>query len=253
MKEQMKYCLFLLLILCGCHKVDDPLSPEELTKIDPLTGSYIYPVERSEHKLFEMGWDRYYDTCIIPVRILNHLTDQGLVESCLNYPPFFNLFYFDNYQDGFDRIVSESNVFHELFERKNIASILISKYESSEVDSFVVSNYSQKGIYTLQYLEIILSQNQIISKISIQQKNKLMSEVIRKYDYRKTILKEEPFSSVISSLILGRNLKTLNYNSFKIALSQNQNLENFLAKGAYYDTTSVSKIIYYTRAYLQKN
>jgi len=247
----MRYCFFLLLILYGCHKVDDPLSPEELAKIDSLTGSYIYPVERSESKLFEMGWDRYYDTCVIPERILNHLTDPGLIESCLNYPPFFNLFYFDNYQDGFDRIVSESNVFDELFERKDIASKLISKYESSEVDSFIVSNCIQKGVYTLQYLEIILSQYQILYKISIPQKEELMREVIRKYEYRKTILKEELFPSVISTLILGRNLKTLNYGSFKTALSQNQNLENFLVKGAYYDTTSVSKIIFYTRAYLK--
>lgn len=247
----MKYWVFLLLMFCGCHKVDDPLSPDELAKIDSMTGSFIYPVERSEDKLFEMGWDRYYDTCLIPERILKHLTNEGLIESCLNYPPFFNLYYFDNYQDGFDRIVSESNVFEELFARKDIASKLISKYESSEVDSFIVSNYTQKGIYTLQYLEIILSQNQILNKILIPRRKELMREVIKKYEYRETLLEEELFSSVISALILGRNLKTLDYDSFKTALSQNQYLESFLEKGAFYDTISVSKIIIYTRAYLK--
>jgi len=249
----MKYYIILLLILYSCHK-DDFLTPEEIAKIDPVTGSYIYPVERSEQKLFELGWDKYYDTCIIPAKILNHLTDEGLIESCLNYPPFFNLFYFDYNQDGFDRIHMESNVFDELFIRKNIANKLISKYESLEVDSFILSNYSQHGTFTLIYLEIILAQNQIISQMSTQEKEELIREVINKYEYRTYVLKEELYSSVVSAIILGRILKILKYDSFMKALDQDQGLcAFFIEKGTFWDTISTSKIIFYSREYLKQN
>jgi hypothetical protein len=239
-------------MLYSCHKENDPLTPEEIAKIDPLTGSYLYPVERSERKLFELGFDKYYDTCIIPAKILNHLTDEGLIESCLNYPPFFNLFYFDNNQDGFDRIVNESNVFDELFTRKDIASKLISKYETLEVDSFILSNYIQQGTFSLMYLEIILSQNLILGQMSTQEKDGLIREVIRKYEYRDTVLNEELFSSVVSALILGRILKIVRYDSFMTALSQNQLIGVFLERAAFYDTISTSKIIFYTREYLNQ-
>src|ERR1035437_3294081 len=149
----MKYYLIILLVLFSCHKHDDQdllpdLTADEIAKIDSLTGAYIFPVERSQIKLFEMGWVSYYDTCIVPNNILKHLSDDGLIQTCFNYPPYFNIFYFDYYQDGFNRIFSECNIFNEIYIRKGIANKLISKYESLEVDSFILSNYIIKGTFT---------------------------------------------------------------------------------------------------------
>jgi hypothetical protein len=247
----MKYLIVLLFLLTCCNKVEDTLTLEEMAKIDSKTGSYIYPVERGEQKLFELGFDKYYDTCIIPTNILHHLTSEGLIASCLNYPPYFNIFYFDNYQDGFDRIVSKSNVFTELFSRKDVASRLISKYNNQVVDPFVVDNYVQKGTFTIIYLEILLSQEQSINQMSFQMKDKVIKEVLQKIDYRNTVLKEQLFSSVISSLILGRVLKSMQYSNFIAALKQDQNLSAFLKKGTYYDTISTSKIIIFSQEYIK--
>lgn len=248
----MKFYVIIFLLLCSCNKYDDSLSPEELTKIDSLTGSYIYPVERSEKKLFELGWERYYDTCMVPSNILNHLTDQGIIESCLNYPPFFNIFYFDNYQDGFNHILEESNVFDGLFARRNISGKLISRYQSFEVDSFNLSNFLQKGTTSLFYLEIILAQNQIIKRLSIIEKREIIKEAFQKYEYREMVLNEELFSSIASALLVGRIFKTIQYDEFMKTLLQDQSLNTFLEKGAFYDTTSASKIFYYSREYLKK-
>ena len=179
----MKYYFIFFFVLCSCHKHNDQdiqevlpdLTPDEIAKIDSLTGAYIFPVERSELKLFEMGWDRYYDTCVVPKNILKHLSDDGLIVTCLNYPPYFNIFYFDRYQDGFNRIASESNIFNEIYIRKGIATKLISKYESLEVDSFMSIYYNDNKPFTIQYLEILLAQNQIIVKMSGAEKDQLIS------------------------------------------------------------------------------
>ena len=252
----MKYYLIFLIVLCSCHKDDDQdllpdLSPDEIAKIDSLTGAYLFPVERSQIKLFEMGWVSYYDTCIVPNNILKHLSDDGLIQTCFNYPPYFNIFYFDKYQDGFNRIFSESNIFNEIYNRKGITNKLISKYESLEVDSCILSNYVIKGTFTIQYLEILLAQNQLISKMSGPEKKQLITDVLSKYEFRKAILKEEIFSSVISSLILGRILKSIRYNSFLTAVTKDPSIEFFLEKGTFYDTLSTSQIITYSKEYLK--
>jgi hypothetical protein len=254
----MKYYLIILLALCSCHKHDDQdvlpdLTPDEIAKIDSLTGAYIFPVERSELKNFEMGWDRYYDTCIVPNNILKHLSDDGLIQTCFNYPPYFNIFWFDRYQDGFNRIFSECNIFNEIYIRKGIANKLISKYESLEVDSFIRfrSNVFIKGTFTIQYLEILLAQNQLIGKMSGSEKEQLITDVLSKYEFRRTILNEEIFSSVISSLILGRILKSIQYKSFLTAVTKDPSLDFFLEKGTFYDTLSTSQIITYSKEYLK--
>jgi hypothetical protein len=258
----MKYYFIFLILLFSCHKDDDndplpyplpDLTPEEIAKIDSLTGAYIFPVERSELKLFEMGWDRYYDTCLVPKNILKHLNDDGLIQTCLNYPPYFNIYYFDNCQDGFNRIFIECNIFNEIYLRKGIAIKLISKYESLEVDSFNLSNYFTKGAFTIQYLEILLAQNQLIGKMLDAEKKQLIVAVLSKYEYRTTILKEDIYSSGMSSLILGRILKSIPYNSFLTAVNEDSNLEFFLEKGSLYDTFSTSKIITYSKEYLKNN
>jgi hypothetical protein len=259
----MKYYFIFLILLSSCHKDDnndplpDPLpdlTTDEIAKIDSLTGAYIFPVERSELKLFEMGWDRYYDTCVVPKNILKHLTDDGLIVTCLNYPPYFNIFYFDYYQEGFNRILSECNIFNEIYIRKGIVTKLISKYESLEVDSIKSIYYTDKKPFTIRYLEILLAQNQIIGKMSGAEKKQLIAEVLSKYEYRKTILKEEIFSSVISSLILGRILKSIQYKNFLTALNdKDSNLGFFLAEGTFFDTLSASQIITYSKEYLKNN
>ena len=252
----MKYYLIILLALCSCHKDDDQdvlpdLTPDEIAKIDSLTGAYIFPVERSELKLFEMGWNRYYDTCVVPTNILKHLSDDGLIQTCFNYPPYFNIFYFDRYQDGFNRIFSECNIFNEIYIRKGITNKLISRYESLEVDSFMRVNYADMEPFTIQYLEILLAQNQLIGKMSALEKEQLITDILSKYEFRKTILKEEIFSSGISSLILGRILKSIQFNSFLIAVTKDPSLAYFLEKGTFYDTLSMSQIITYSKEYLQ--
>jgi hypothetical protein len=187
----------------------------------------------------------------LPPKILDHLTDAGLIESCLNYPPFFNLFYFESYQDGYDRILKESNVFNELYSRNGIESKLLARYKSSEVDSFNIIQIL-KGNPTIQYLEMVLSQNQVLSKVSLNKKE-LIQEIIRKHEYRTTVLKEDTFSSVISGLILGRTLKMLNYQSFIKEINLNSRLNIFLEKGSCYDTTSTNVIIKYSKEYLKSN
>jgi len=255
----MKYYFIFLILLSSCHKNDDndplpDLTADEIAKIDSLTGAYIFPVERSELKLFEMGWDRYYDTCVVPTNILKHLTDEGLIQTCLNYPPYFNIFYFDRYQDGFNRIYSECNIFDEIYYRKGITARLISKYESLEVDSFMREHYYNMEPFTIRYLEILLAQNQLIDKMSGTEKDQLIRGVLSKYEYRRTILNEEIFSSVISSLILGRILKSIRYKNFLTALDDNNsNLNFFLEKCTFYDTLSTSQIITYSKEYLENN
>jgi hypothetical protein len=87
--------------------------------------------------------------------------------------------------------------------------------------------------------------------MSALEKEQLITDVLSKYEFRKTILKEEIFSSGISSLILGRILKSIQFNSFLIAVTKEPSLAYFLEKGTFYDTLSMSQIITYSKEYLQ--
>ena len=120
----------------------------------------------------------------LPDEMLKSMTTDELIESVLEYPFFSDIYAFDNIQCGFDIMYSTFNGVRELSTRKDAASTLLNKYNNEKVITNEKSEDSD--VFRITNMEILLSQNFVLSQFTENEKNYFVDIVSDKYE-QKTI------------------------------------------------------------------
>jgi hypothetical protein len=100
--------------------------------------------------------------CQIPEKILVSLPTEELTDICLQYPLLYDVFAFDNLNNGLDKLFSDFNGIRELYKRKNFSGSLVKRYvQKIQNFSFLDGETSdlEKGyfIISVSALEVLLS------------------------------------------------------------------------------------------------
>ena len=113
----------------------------------------------------------------IPDACLEILYTKGLLETCLEFPYNIDMLLSDNYQRGFNSLVANFNGFRELFERPDLVSVLLNKY--NELAEYVKSVYLlesvERGMLSLRMFifEFILAQDVVLENLNTEQEREL--------------------------------------------------------------------------------
>lgn len=151
------------------------------------TSGYEYPIKPGAKEWVEIGdtFDRV-KACQIPVEKLEELSTEELIESVLNYPFIMDIYAYDTLQQGFESVTERFNGLNELLDRDDAAMKLLSKYRSVEVVE-VLDEESDKLIFDLANLEVILGQAKIIEQLDDDLKIVLEKEIESKYLLKKNV------------------------------------------------------------------
>lgn len=170
--------------------------------------------------------------CQIPQEILNAVSTNELLELCIKYPLLNDIYAFNDTSEGLNKLIKDFNGIRELLSRKDIDELLLNKY-SKQLDNELIldskdSNFD-KGEYIvlISTLELLLSIDEIQIKLPLLSKKKIMSELWRGYEMKKT--KNIYFQGI--------GFKT-NFSAMSRILSsaeENKALINSLSKGNYDD------------------
>ena len=125
--------------------------------------TWDYPVKpgTEEWKKFQSN-EEMVKACQIPESILQSLSTNELIDICLHYPLIYDVFAFNNTDEGLDKLFSDFNGIRELYKRKDASNNLIKRY-IQKVHSFSLLNENrselEKGdfIVAVDMLELILS------------------------------------------------------------------------------------------------
>jgi hypothetical protein len=175
----------------------------EITKIWDSSTSY-------ENKL---------SACQIPEKLLHEMSTENLIKTCLKFPFLLDVYVFDNVQQGFDRILSNFNGIKELYLRNDAATVLLSYYKKNKSEYLdkpylIEKKYEKqrgKFVIELDNLELLLSQYEILEKLTKNERLILAKECIEKHDKKcenNDLYGIENIHSTI--LILGRLLQQEN-------------------------------------------
>jgi hypothetical protein len=122
-----------------------------------------YPVKpgTEEWKKFTSN-EEMVKACQIPDKILLSISTEDLTELCLRYPLLYDVFAFDNLNNGLDKLDSDFNGIRELYKRKDVSNSLSKRYVQKVQDfSFLDGKESdvEKGyfIISVSALEVLLS------------------------------------------------------------------------------------------------
>ncbi|MGC9342170.1 MAG: hypothetical protein ACP5E3_05680, partial [Bacteroidales bacterium] len=205
MKKFLHY-LFIIpfLIVLGCSK--NPCD-------DLDNGAYKYPEPETRDKSADI-----YEFFNIPEPILQCISTDGLIESCITYPHIVLVWTRNSLQQGFDYIERKFNGFDELWRRNDKIEALIDLYSQLDFERDW-TNYSdaENGKYSFNiiYHEIIIAQEEILTELTDSQKLELFQLVLEKLKIK--MLKYQEFGGLGvagSVAILARIMKNDQYQPF---------------------------------------
>ena len=119
----------------------------------------------------------------LPEYILKKMTTDELIEAVLNYPFFSDIYAFNSIKVGEGDLFKEFNGFEELFKRNDAAEDILKAYQKEPVLSSENSN-GNGDIFRLNYLEILLLNDNIIPKMSDSQLDELYNAISDKQEQK---------------------------------------------------------------------
>ena len=142
----------------------------------------------------------------IPDACLKILSTKGLLETCLEFPYLSDIFFYNDYQTGFNALVHEFNGYSELLKRPDLINVLIEKYAGigAEIPAIRLQSDISLGRFSFRLfvLEFILAQDIVVENFSKEQEKTL---VLLSFE-NKEIINNNPDIFNSSTHAVARNL-----------------------------------------------
>ena len=205
---------------------------------------YIYNInpQNKEWKEFKTEEERLL-ALQIPIYILNNISKDDLIISCINFPAFGHYTAFNSNQKGFDYVYKNFNGLQELFNREDAGEKVLNIYSKLSIYNFQINKFGIDTTFTTiryNFFELIIAQEKIIKQLSNEQKTKLIEIALQNY---KNKLNSKSFNSLIcitpTVLIIGRTLNILKPNIF----DKKEYILNFLITSELFDANLLEIII----------
>lgn len=150
--------------------------------------AYVFPKYQGEEAL---DYNQILEFNQVPEKVLANMSTEGLVETCLNYPLFSIGMITSNESmyAGFKKTCTEFYGLQELFKREDAGGEIFELYKNMTFSE--VKQSDKYPIFRLKYLEYILSQEEILSRLTIEEreelKNVCINGMIEKYHKSDTL------------------------------------------------------------------
>jgi hypothetical protein len=158
--------IFLTIVTFSCSK--NPCDDLE-------SGVYVYP--DANGKSLEENLQLYK----IPEQVLQCISTDGLIQSCISYPEMRMIWTRNSLQQGFDFIEDKCNGFDELWIREDKNRCLIDFYKQLNFErNWADYTLLENGQYVddiIRY-ELILAQEEVLLDLTEQQKPELFQIVL---------------------------------------------------------------------------
>jgi hypothetical protein len=145
------------------------------------TDAYVFPVTPADTPEIWAGFQSHQEmteVCQIPYYILETISTEGLIQTCLNYPMLANVLFTDSVESGFRGQRARFNGLYELSAREDAAYELLRIFLLIDPGALkTIDNSSDSLQY--RYFCFILAQDEIITQLAPEQKRLLIRAVRR--------------------------------------------------------------------------
>jgi hypothetical protein len=185
------------------------------------------------------------DACQVPDGILESISVNGLIETCLDYPLLNNMFFYTSIQYGTEKQMENFNGFNELSVRSNAATFLLARYKLT--DPLVPpEGYALSRSYNLHFIHfaMILAQPVFIQQLTSSERKELINEAINKYDVE--LRNPDTFGIIdlkAAALIMGRTMMAEDYKPFMKEVNRSEMMKEFLTNADIKDNLEILNIV----------
>ena len=201
--------------------------------------AWDYPVKpgMEEWNRLETEQERI-DVLQIPGDVLASLSSEEVVRLCITFPSFGHFTAWNTPQEGFDVMLSRYNILRHILSSKNTGGSLINAYKDASLSGFKTLPYSNEfWSLKLDYLELLLTQKEILQSLTQDEKIELLLEVRLKYSEK---INSDTFSSIPAVIFTTRIIASIldmdEYPELN-ASSNKKSIEQFIKTGWLSDNT----------------
>ena len=184
------------------------------------------------------------------------ISTADLVSTCLSYPELHLMITRNSLLDGYNYLKRIFNGFNELENRKDAGIELLDYY--SRMDPSIVKNLAtpiERGTYSykLMYVEIIISQSNILTRMDGKTRRALLEKTTAVYDSIVNYPKTYGFRAhACSAFVMGRILKADNQKEFLDKKNADKRLNSFIEQFDLPSPTEVEYVVNQSRNQIKK-
>jgi hypothetical protein len=188
----------------------------------------------------------------LPTNLLNSISTSSLVQTCLNYPLFSDMWAYDNIKEGFEQLQKDFNGFDELINRKDALEELLKYYKKIEPNVInEKSSLLDKGKYTARFckVEIILAQPELQNNSTQDMIKLLLKEIVNKHE---KMLDHHEFDirSMETNVFAMGNILYVTDVSMRLRISKDEKANNFINTSRAIDKDIILTIVSLSKEYL---
>ena len=187
----------------------------------------------------------------LPLDAKKNMLTKDLLETCLAYPLFIDMWASNNIKDGFEYVKKDFNGFEELFQRNDAFIELFKSYKSMDPELVKEKNrLADKGKFTAEFckIEMILAHSDLLIKVSNQDKESLLLEIVNKKNRMVNHVEFDVKNMETNIYLMGRILNELD-GRLKQRVSKKVRL--FIETSNNIDDDTVVEIVSQTTNYLK--
>lgn len=148
-----------------------------------VTDKYNFPFKQGSKELEQSeSITKRITSLQIPDSTLYSISTEGLIETNLAFPYLSDIFFYNDYQKGFEALLTEFNGLRELLHRSDLVDKLLLKYKdlSSDIVNNRVKNDIDKGRHSFYFffIELIFAQDTVLESLSKKQEQELFALTI---------------------------------------------------------------------------
>ncbi len=233
------------------------LSLFALTYGQKSTGVYNYPIKpgSSEWKAFKSHY-QMINACQLPTAIINKIKTEDLLNTCLDYPLYDDMFFYDRIQKGFDAVKLYFNGLKELLDRNDVGNQILDLYMKMDPNSYNEDWPKAKKVeFAISFIkiEVLLAQTKILNEFSKGERALILQECIKKAREKQKYPKYYGQLNYVNiGLIIGRILRMENHPSFLIKLNEDKYFNTFIDEGFYPSMVLIENLMQFADEYLDK-
>jgi len=145
---------------------------------------YTFPMMPGDDEWKAISHPKRLKVLNIEQEELKNLSNIQLIGACHDYPYTINIFAFNNYDEGYLNVYNNFNGLRELHRRSNIGEDLVDFYSNMSTGGFKVKYMLYNKYFNqlkLVFFEVLLTKEDILTKFTNNQKQKLVEACVEKY------------------------------------------------------------------------
>ena len=171
----------------GCKHSDPFLNIGDEQPLKPVTRSgelsWDYPIKPGMESWNSLATEEERIAVVqVPENILATLSPEEVVGLCITFPSFGHFTAWNTPQEGFVVMLSRYNILRHILSCNDVGGSLIAAYKDAGMTGFRTLPYSNEfWSLKLLYLELVLSQKEILQSMTPDEKFELITEARSKY------------------------------------------------------------------------